>query len=207
MSPQEAMFQLTEAMMLVMIMSMPPIIVASLVGIVVSLLQTLTQVQEQTLSFGITLIAVAVTITIMAGMIGSEMLNFTTKLFDEFPRIVRRAPSVGPGTALPQIEVQRGLAFGIQLAGQGEDGARLHVAAHPHLSRNPPAAAHLGRVQPVEAADRFQQVLEPLQPQFDHRARQQHSGPLRPSAISPSIRTSASPRRRCWTRTSTASRA
>jgi type III secretion protein S len=89
MSPQDAMFQLTEAMMLVMIMSMPPIIVASLVGIVVSLLQALTQIQEQTLSFGIKLIAVAVTITIMAGMIGSEMLNFTTKLFDEFPRIVR----------------------------------------------------------------------------------------------------------------------
>ena len=89
MSPQEAMFQLTEAMMLVMIMSMPPIIVASLVGIVVSLLQALTQVQEQTLSFGIKLIAVAVTITVMAGMIGSEMLNFTIKLFDEFPRIVR----------------------------------------------------------------------------------------------------------------------
>lgn len=89
MSPEDAMFQLTEAMMLVMIMSMPPIIVASLVGIVVSLLQALTQVQEQTLSFGIKLIAVAVTITVMAGMIGSEMLNFTIKLFDEFPRIVR----------------------------------------------------------------------------------------------------------------------
>ena len=89
MSPEDAMFQLTEAMMLVMIMSMPPIIVASLVGIVVSLLQALTQVQEQTLSFGIKLIAVAITITIMAGMIGSEMLNYTIKLFDEFPQIVR----------------------------------------------------------------------------------------------------------------------
>lgn len=89
MTPQEAMFQLTEAMMLVMLMSLPPIIVASLVGIVVSLLQALTQVQEQTLSFGIKLIAVAVTITVMAGMIGSEMVNFTTKLFDTFPEIVR----------------------------------------------------------------------------------------------------------------------
>lgn len=89
MTPQEAMFQLTEAMMLVMLMSLPPIIVASLVGIVVSLLQALTQIQEQTLSFGIKLIAVAVTITVMAGMIGSEMVNFTTKLFDSFPEIVR----------------------------------------------------------------------------------------------------------------------
>lgn len=89
MSPQDAMFQLTEAMMLVMLMSLPPIIVASLVGIVVSLLQAITQVQEQTLSFGIKLIAVAITITVMAGVIGSEMVNFTTKLFDTFPQIVR----------------------------------------------------------------------------------------------------------------------
>ena len=89
MTPQDAMFQLTEAMMLVMIMSLPPIIVASLVGIVVSLLQAITQVQEQTLSFGIKLIAVALTITVMAGVMGSEMVNFTTKLFDTFPQIVR----------------------------------------------------------------------------------------------------------------------
>ena len=89
MTPQDAMFQLTEAMMLVMIMSLPPIIVASLVGIVVSLLQAITQVQEQTLSFGIKLIAVALTITVMAGVMGSEMVNFTTKLFDTFPEIVR----------------------------------------------------------------------------------------------------------------------
>jgi len=89
MTPEEAMFQLTEAMMLVMLMSMPPIIVASVVGIVISLLQALTQVQEQTLPFGIKLIAVAVTIMAMAGIIGSEMLNFTTRIFETFPEIVR----------------------------------------------------------------------------------------------------------------------
>ncbi|WP_163850659.1 type III secretion system export apparatus subunit SctS [Pseudooceanicola aestuarii] len=88
MSPEDAMFQITEAMMLVMILSLPPIIVASVVGIVVSLLQALTQVQEQTLSFAVKLIAVAVTIAAMAGILGSEMLNFTMKLFDTFPSIV-----------------------------------------------------------------------------------------------------------------------
>lgn len=82
------MFQITEAMMLVMILSMPPIIVASVVGIVVSLLQALTQIQEQTLSFAVKLLAVAATITAMAGILGSEMLNFTLKLFDDFPAIV-----------------------------------------------------------------------------------------------------------------------
>ncbi len=89
MSPEEAMFQITESMMLVMVLSMPPIIVASGVGIVVSLLQALTQIQEQTLSFGIKLIAVALTIAAMAGVLGSEMLNYTLKLFNDFPEIVR----------------------------------------------------------------------------------------------------------------------
>lgn len=88
MAPEEAMFQITEAMMLVMLLSLPPIVVASVVGIVVSLLQALTQVQEQTLSFAIKLIAVAITIAAMAGIMGAELLNFTRRLFDTFPAIV-----------------------------------------------------------------------------------------------------------------------
>ncbi|MBO6886058.1 MAG: type III secretion system export apparatus subunit SctS [Marivita sp.] len=89
MSPEDALFQITEAMMLVMILSLPPILVASVVGVVVSLLQALTQIQEQTLSFAVKLIAVALTIAAMAGILGSEMVNYTIKLFDDFPALVR----------------------------------------------------------------------------------------------------------------------
>ena len=88
MSPEDAMHAITQAMILVMVLSMPPIIVASVVGIVVSLLQALTQVQEQTLSFALKLIAVALTLAAMAGILGSEMLNFTVELFETFPEIV-----------------------------------------------------------------------------------------------------------------------
>ena len=88
MSPDDAMHAISQAMILVMVLSMPPIVVASLVGIVVSLLQALTQVQEQTLSFAIKLIAVAATLAAMAGILGSEMLNFTIELFETFPGIV-----------------------------------------------------------------------------------------------------------------------
>jgi type III secretion protein S len=79
---------LTEAMVLVMWLSMPPIVVASVVGIIVSLLQALTQVQEQTLSFAIKLIAVAITIAATAGFLGSQILVFTLKLFNDFPKMV-----------------------------------------------------------------------------------------------------------------------
>jgi type III secretion protein S len=85
MTPETALHQITESMMLVMLLSMPPILVASVVGIVISLIQALTQIQEQTLSFAIKLIAVAVTIAAMAGMLGSEMLVYTLKLFNDFP--------------------------------------------------------------------------------------------------------------------------
>jgi type III secretion protein S len=85
MSPDVALQQITESMVLVMVLSLPPILVASVVGIAVSLLQALTQVQEQTISFAIKLIAVAVTIAAMAGLLGSELMNFAIKLFDDFP--------------------------------------------------------------------------------------------------------------------------
>jgi type III secretion protein S len=87
MTANDALHQMTQAMVLVMLLSMPPIIVASVVGIVISLLQALTQIQEQTLSFAIKLIAVAATIAAMAGMLGSQMLLYTMKLFNEFPNM------------------------------------------------------------------------------------------------------------------------
>jgi type III secretion protein S len=87
MTPEVALHQLTESMILVMLLSMPPIIVASVVGIGVSLIQALTQIQEQTISFAIKLVAVAVTIAGMAGLFGSEMLKFTLKLFNDFPKM------------------------------------------------------------------------------------------------------------------------
>lgn len=87
MSANDALHQMTQAMVLVMLLSMPPIVVASVVGILISLLQALTQIQEQTLSFAIKLIAVAATIAAMAGLLGSQILLFTMKLFDEFPNI------------------------------------------------------------------------------------------------------------------------
>lgn len=68
-------------------LSLPPILVASLVGIAISLLQALTQIQEQTVSFAIKLVAVALTIAGMAGLFGSEMLKYTLKLFNDFPNM------------------------------------------------------------------------------------------------------------------------
>lgn len=89
MDPADAVQYVTESMVLVMLLSLPPIAVASIVGVIVSLLQALTQVQEQTLSFAIKLIAVGVTLAAMAGSLGGEIYAFTLQLYDEFPNVVR----------------------------------------------------------------------------------------------------------------------
>lgn len=60
-----------KAMYLVLLLSLPPIIVASVVGILLSLVQAITQLQEQTLTFGVKLVVVVLTIFLMQGWIGA----------------------------------------------------------------------------------------------------------------------------------------
>ena len=79
----------TQALYLVIWLSLPPIIVGSVVGTLFSLFQALTQIQEQTLSFGIKLIAVSATILLTARWVGGEMFNFTVQIFDSIPSLGR----------------------------------------------------------------------------------------------------------------------
>ena len=74
---------------LVLWLSLPPIIVGSVVGTLFSLFQALTQIQEQTLSFGIKLISVSLTILLTARWVGGEMFNFALQLFDSIPTLGR----------------------------------------------------------------------------------------------------------------------
>jgi type III secretion protein S len=63
--------------------------VASIVGTLFSLVQALTQIQEQTLSFAVKLIAVGLTLFLTARWVGGEIYNYTIALFDSFPYLVR----------------------------------------------------------------------------------------------------------------------
>jgi len=77
------------AMLLVLWLSLQPIIVASVVGTLFSLIQARTQIQEQTLSFAIKLIAVGATLFLTARWIGGEIFNYTVTLFEAIPHIAR----------------------------------------------------------------------------------------------------------------------
>lgn len=76
------------SLVLMLQLSLPPILVASLAGLLISLFQAITQLQEQTLAFGVKLIAVGLTIMLMAGWLGGEIFNFASNIFANFHHMV-----------------------------------------------------------------------------------------------------------------------
>ena len=76
---------LMQALYLTLMLSL----VASVVGTLFALIQALTQIQEQTLSFAVKLIAVAITLYLTASWMGGELVNYATNVFSSFPRTTR----------------------------------------------------------------------------------------------------------------------
>ncbi|MRT05920.1 EscS/YscS/HrcS family type III secretion system export apparatus protein [Ewingella americana] len=76
----------TELLWLVLLLSLPTVVVASIVGVIVSLIQTLTQVQDQTVQFLIKLLAVCLTIMASYQWAGNTLLNYTRIIFDQIGR-------------------------------------------------------------------------------------------------------------------------
>ncbi|WP_339532587.1 type III secretion system export apparatus subunit SctS [Pseudomonas mucidolens] len=75
-----------QGMLLVVVLSAPPLIVAVIVGVLTSLLQALMQVQDQTLPFGIKLVAVGVTLALTGRWIGVELIKLINLTFDMVAR-------------------------------------------------------------------------------------------------------------------------
>jgi len=78
-----------EAILMVCIIALPPLMMALLVGLVISILQAATQVQEQSLTFVPKIIAVFLTLAIMAPWTIRVMTGFTTRVFNRIPDLLR----------------------------------------------------------------------------------------------------------------------
>ena len=66
-----------------------PILITSLVvGFAISLIQSITQIQEVTLSFVPKAVAVAVAMIVCGQWMIAEMVSFTTDLFNSIPALV-----------------------------------------------------------------------------------------------------------------------
>jgi len=75
-----------QGMLLVVVLSAPPLIVAVISGVLTSLVQALMQIQDQTLPFGIKLVAVGITLALTGRWIGVELIQLINLTFDMIAR-------------------------------------------------------------------------------------------------------------------------
>jgi len=83
----DAMQLFQQAMLLSMIMSAPPLIVATVLGLVLSLVMTVFQLQEQTLPFIVKLAAVSATLILSGRWMGVELMQLIERAFDLIPAV------------------------------------------------------------------------------------------------------------------------
>jgi len=80
-------YQLTyQALLLILILSGPPILISTMLGLFVAVFQAATQIQEQTLSFMVKLFAVILTLLMLGGWLGAQILQFANNIFQNFPK-------------------------------------------------------------------------------------------------------------------------
>ena len=75
------------AVMLALMLSGPLLLIALAVGVVISVIQAVTQIQEQTLSFVPKLIAVSVAFLVALPWMLEMMIRYTTDLFRSIPTL------------------------------------------------------------------------------------------------------------------------
>ena len=73
---------LTQAITTVVICAAPMLIVAMIVGLIVSIFQATTQINEQTLAFVPKIVAVMLSLLVFGGFIFSTIGGFVTRLFE-----------------------------------------------------------------------------------------------------------------------------
>lgn len=71
-----------QAMLLVVMLSAPPLIVAVIVGVIISLLQAVMQLQDQTLPFAVKLVAVGMTLALTGRWVGVQLIELTSLAFN-----------------------------------------------------------------------------------------------------------------------------
>jgi type III secretion protein S len=76
-----------KGLLLVVWLSLPPLSVAVLIGILVSLVQTALSVQDQALPFAFKLIAVGLVLAGMGRWVGIELLTLGEQALDSIPRM------------------------------------------------------------------------------------------------------------------------
>lgn len=78
-----------EALWLIIKCSAPLLLVSLVVGLIISIFQTVTSIQEQTLTFVPKIISIFITLILCGGWIMDNIVSFMTRLFEDFSTYVR----------------------------------------------------------------------------------------------------------------------
>lgn len=82
---QSEIYQLAyQALLLILILSGPPILISMIFGLSVAIFQAATQIQEQTLSFTVKLVAVILTLMMLGGFLSGQITQFANTIFENF---------------------------------------------------------------------------------------------------------------------------
>lgn len=85
MTPDHAVDLMRSALVLSLLIGAPALLTAIVVGLVVSLMQAVTQLQDQTLSFVPKIIAMMVVMLYTLPWVLSEIVEYSHELFQEIP--------------------------------------------------------------------------------------------------------------------------
>ncbi len=78
-----------QALILVAMLTLPAVLTAAVVGLLVGFLQAITQVNDQSISQAAKLLATVVVLLITLRWMGHEMVSFAQQLFRNFPALVQ----------------------------------------------------------------------------------------------------------------------
>ena len=77
-----------EALEMILMLSLPMLVVALVVGVVISLFQAVTQIQEMTLTFVPKIIAVFIAMVVAAPWMVETLVSYTRRLFEAIPGLL-----------------------------------------------------------------------------------------------------------------------
>jgi type III secretion protein S len=81
--------QFQAAMYLVAAVALPPLLVAMVTGLVIAILQSATQIQDQTLPLTVKLIAVGLVLATLGPSLTRPLIEYASRVFEEFPMVAR----------------------------------------------------------------------------------------------------------------------
>lgn len=84
MSAQQVIDIMRQALYLIIKCSAPLLLVSLIVGLIISIFQTITSIQEQTLTFIPKILAVFLTLMLVAGWIGNNLVDYMNQLWSSF---------------------------------------------------------------------------------------------------------------------------